>query len=161
MNASGWIYLSLGQTRRMFIWSLFFVPIVCLGFALAIPYGPTGIAISYAVTMSLLLIPCFAFACRGTPVSVLDSLTVILPLVGCGVIAALAGLWGSTHEQGVLLRLVLGAATAGLTYLVLTAGLITKAKMYRQLRDRVEILSRGLAAEVRAKTMQRRTLDSR
>jgi PST family polysaccharide transporter len=161
MNASGWIYFSLGETRRMFMWSLFFVPIVCLGFALAIPYGSIGIAISYAVTMSLLLVPCFAFACRGTPVSLLDSLTVILPLLGCGVVAALAGLWVSTHEQGVLLRLVLGAATAGLTYLPLTAALITKAKMYRQLRDRVEILSRGLAAEVRAKTMQRRTLDSR
>src|SRR6202035_5076327 len=24
MQASGWIYMSLGQTRRMFIWSLFF-----------------------------------------------------------------------------------------------------------------------------------------
>jgi PST family polysaccharide transporter len=160
MNASGWIYLSLGQTRRMFIWSVFFVPIVGLGFVLAIPYGSIGIAISYAVSMSLLLIPCFAFACRGTPVSLLDTLTVILPLAGCGVIAALAGLWVSTHEQGVLLRLFLGAATAGLTYLLLTAALITKAKMYRQLRDRVEILSRGLVAEVRAKTMPHRTLDS-
>lgn len=161
MNASGWIYLSLGQTRRMFIWSLFFVPIVGLGFVLAIPYGSVGIAISYAVTMSLLLVPCFAFACRGTPVSLLDTLTVILPLAGCGVIAALAGLLVSTHEQGVLLRLVLGAATAGLTYLLLTGALIAKAKIYRQLRDRVEILSRGLAAEVKAKMMPHRTLDGR
>jgi PST family polysaccharide transporter len=155
MHASGWIYVSLGQSRRMFIWSLIFVPIVGLGFMLAIPYGPVGIAISYAVTMSLLLVPCFAFASRGTPVSLLDTLTVILPLAGCGIIAALAGLWVSTHEQGVLLRLILGAATAGLTYLLLAAALITKASMYRQLRDRVDILSRGLASEVRARMQPR------
>lgn len=153
MHASGWIYLSLGQTRRMFIWSLFFVPIVGLGFVLAIPYGSVGIAISYAVTMNLLLVPCFAFACRGTPVSLLDTLTVIIPLAGCSVIAALAGLWVSTHEPGVLLRLVLGAATAGITYLLLAATLIARVKMYRQLRDRVEVLSRGLIEEVRARTM--------
>src|ERR1700732_4730753 len=103
--------------------------------------------------MSLLLVPCFAFASRGTPVSLFDTLTVILPLAGCGVIAALAGLWVSTHEQGVLLRLVLGTAAAGLTYLLLAAAWITKAKMYRHLRDRVEILSRGLAEDVRARMM--------
>lgn len=151
MHASGWIYLSLGRTRRMFIWGLLFVPIVGFGFVLAIPYGPVGIAISYAVTMSVLLVPCFAFASRGTPVSLLDTLTVILPLAGSGAIAALAGLWVSTHEQGVLLRLILGATTAGLTYLLLAAALITKARMYRQLRHRVEILSRGFVAEARAR----------
>ena len=52
-----------------------------------------------------------------------------------------------------MLRLVLGAATAGLTYLLLAATLIAKAKIYRQLRDRVEVLSRGLVEEVRARTM--------
>jgi polysaccharide transporter, PST family len=153
MHASSWIYMSLGQTRRMFIWSLFFVPVVGLGFVLAIPYGSVGIAISYAITMNLLLVPCFAFASRGTPVSLLDTLAVILPFAGCGVIAALAGLWVSTHEQGVLLRLILGATTAGLSYLLLATVLITKATIYRQLRDRVGILSRGLAAEVRGKMM--------
>jgi PST family polysaccharide transporter len=153
MNASGWIYLSLGQTRRMFIWSLLFVPVVGLGFVLAIPFGSVGIAVSYAVTMSMMLVPCFAFASRGTPVSLLDTLIVILPLAGCGVIAAIAGLWVSTHQQGVLLQLVWGAATAGLSYLSLAATLIMKAKMYRQLRARVEILSRGLAEELKARTM--------
>jgi polysaccharide transporter, PST family len=151
MHASGWIYLSLGQSRRMFIWGLLFVPVVGVGFLLAIPYGPVGIAISYAVTMSLLLVPCFAFASKGTPVSLLDNLTIILPLAGCGIIAALAGLWVSMHEQGVLLRLILGAVSAGFTYLLLAAALIAKAKMYRQLRQRVESLSQGFISELSAR----------
>jgi PST family polysaccharide transporter len=153
MNASGWIYLSLGKTRRMFIWSLMFVPVVGLGFVLAIPYGSVGIAISYALTMSLLLLPCFAFASQGTPVSFLETVKVILPLVGCGVVAAFAGLWVSAHEQRVLLQLFLGAGASGLVYLLLAAALIIKAAIYRELRNRVVILSRGFVEEARARTM--------
>jgi len=153
MQASGWIYLSLGQTRRMFIWSLLFVPIVGLGFLLAMPYGSVAIAISYAITMSLLLVPCFAFASRGTPVSVTDIMTVILPLAGCGILAALAGLWVSTQEQGTLARLFSGSAIAGLIYLSTATVLITKARIYRHLYDRAAVLSRGLAEEVRARAM--------
>jgi PST family polysaccharide transporter len=153
MNASGWIYLSLGKTRRMFIWSLMFVPIVALGFILAIPYGPVGIAASYAITMNLLLLPCFAFASRATPVSLPDILRVILPLGGCGIIAALAGLSVSGHDHHVLVQLFLGTATSGLVYLILAAVLITRANIYRELRNRVVNLSRGLAEEVRARTM--------
>jgi O-antigen/teichoic acid export membrane protein len=144
MNASGWIYLSLGRTRRMFIWGLIFVPIVGLGFLLAIPYGSVGIAKSYAVTMSLLLIPCFAFAGRGVPVSLLDALSVIIPLIGCGILAALAGLWTTAHGQSVLVQLIGGASSAGLTYLLLAGVLITNAKVYRHLRSRVEALVQGV-----------------
>ena len=153
MNAAGWIYLSLGRSRRMFVWSLIFVPIVGLGFLLAIPYGPVGIAISYAITMNLLLLPCFAFACSGTPVSFLDTLKVILPLAGCGVIAALAGSWVSAHDHHVLVQFVLGTATSGSVYLILAAGLITQATVYHDLRSRVVTLSRGLAEEARLKGM--------
>lgn len=150
MSASGWIYLSLGKTRRMFIWSLVFVPIVGLGFVLAIPFGAVGIAVSYAFTMSLLLLPCFAFASQGTPVGFWDTLKVILPLLGCGVIAALAGLWESTQDEQILMKLFGGAGTAGLVYLLPTAALITKAGIYRELRIRVVTLSRGFVEEVRA-----------
>jgi PST family polysaccharide transporter len=149
MNASSWIYLSLGQTRRMFIWSLIFVPVVGLGFLFAIPYGAIGIAISYAITMNLMLLPCFAFASWGTPVSFLDTLKAILPLAGCGVVAALPGLWVSGHEHHVLAELVFGAATSGVVYLILAAALITKATIYRELRVRVVDLSGSLAKEVR------------
>jgi hypothetical protein len=103
--------------------------------------------------MSLLLLPCFAFASQGTPVSFLETVKVILPLAGCGVVAALAGLWVSAHEQHVLLQLFLGAGASGLVYLLLAAALIIKAAIYRELRNRVVILSRGFVEEARARTM--------
>jgi PST family polysaccharide transporter len=149
MNAAGWIYVSLGRTRRMFIWSLIFVPVVGVGFLLAIPYGSVGIAAAYALIMNISLLPCFAFATRGTPVSFSDTLKIILPMVGSGAIAALAGVLFSRPDGQVLVQLLSGAATSGLVYLILAGGFIVKAKVYRQLRNRVAILSRGIVEKAK------------
>lgn len=153
MNASGWIYISLGNTRRMFAWSLIFVPIIGLGFLLAIPYGAVGIAASYAITMNLLLLPCFAFACRGSPVSFSDTIKVVLPLAGCGVVAALAGVSISDRGHHNLVQLLLGASVSGGVFLLLASCVIIRANIYRELRTRVVTLSRGLAEEVRVRAM--------
>jgi len=149
MNASGWIYMSLGETRRMFTWSLIFVPVVGIGFLLAIPFGAVGIATSYALTMNIMLLPCFAFATRGTRVSFTDTLKVILPLAGCGVVAALVGLWVSEQDQHILLQLISGAAVSGLIYTILTVALITNVGIYGGLRVRLLSISRGIARELK------------
>ena len=149
MNASGWIYVSLGKTRRMFIWSLIFVPIVGLGFLLAIPYGAVGIAASYAITLNLLLLPCFAFACRGSPVGFFDAIKVILPLAGCGVAAALAGISVADRDHHVLVQLLLGTFVAGGVFLLLATCVIMKANIYREIRARIVTLSGGLAEEAK------------
>jgi PST family polysaccharide transporter len=153
MNASGWLYVSLGKTRRMFAWSLIFVPIVGLGFLLAIPYGVVGIAASYAITMNLLLLPCFAFATRVSPVSFLDTIKVILPLAACGVVAAMAGISVSDRSYNNFVQLLLGASVAGSVFLLLAGCAIMKAGIYRDIRSRIVTLSRGLAAEVKSRSM--------
>jgi polysaccharide transporter, PST family len=152
MNATGWIYLSLGQTRRMFIWSIIFVPVVAVGFILAIPFGPVGIAASYALVMNILLLPCFAFATRGTPVSFYDTLKVILPIAGSGAIAALAGVVFSWPDSPVLVRLLLGATISGLVYLTLAGAIIARAPAYSELRNRLAALSSGIICKVRERT---------
>lgn len=153
MNASGWIFISLGKTRRMFIWSLIFVPIVGLGFLLAIPYGVVGIAASYAITMNLLLLPCFAFATRASPVSFIDTIKVILPLAACGVVAAMAGISVSNHSYHNFVQLLLGASVSGGVFLLLAGFTIMKAGVYRDIRSRIITLSRGLATEVKSRSM--------
>jgi PST family polysaccharide transporter len=153
MNASGWIFISLGKTRRMFIWSLIFVPIVGLGFLLAIPYGVVGIAASYAITMNLLLLPCFAYATRSSPVSFIDTIKVILPLAACGVVAAMAGISVSDRSYHNFVQLLLGASVSGGVFLLLAGCTIMKAGVYRDIRSRIITLSHGLAAEVKSRSM--------
>jgi len=153
MNASGWLYVSLGKTRRMFAWSLIFVPIVGLGFLLAIPYGVVGIAASYAITMNLLLLPCFAFATRGSPVNFIDTIKVILPLAACGVVAAMAGVSVADRSLHPFVQLLLGASVSGGVFLLLAGGTIMKAGIYRDIRSRIVTVSRGLAAELKSRSM--------
>ena len=144
MKATYWIYESLGRTRHMFIWSLIFVPVVCIGFLVAIPYGPVGIAAAYTLVMNLSLIPCLAFATRGTPVSLPDTLRVILPMAGSGSIAAVAGLLFSWPHSHMLVQLFFGATTSGLVYLILAGGIVARANVYSALRKRVARLSSGI-----------------
>ncbi|CCD99473.1 lipopolysaccharide biosynthesis protein [Bradyrhizobium sp. STM 3809] len=137
INAAGWIYMSLGRTKQMFIWSLAFVPMIGAGFLIAAPYGAVGIAAAYAVVLNILLIPCFAFATRGTPVSLGDTLKVILPLGLAGAIAALAGLLVSQPGSPALLQLLATATTSGLVYLALAGSIIARADVYAALRTRI------------------------
>jgi hypothetical protein len=103
--------------------------------------------------MNLLLLPCFAFACRGSPVSFSDTIKLILPLACCGVVAALAGISVSDHSHHNLVQLLLGASVSGGVFLMLASCVIMKANIYRELRARVVTLSRGLAEEGRVRVM--------
>jgi PST family polysaccharide transporter len=73
----GWIYTSLGQTRRMFFWVCMAAPIIVLSFLLGLPWGAIGVASSYALCNCILIVPLLAFALKYTPVTVRDVFSVI------------------------------------------------------------------------------------
>ena len=66
----GWVYVSLGQTKRMMHWGLISVPIVVLSFIIGLPWGPVGVATSYTLcTLFILTVPALLFAFRYSPVN--------------------------------------------------------------------------------------------
>jgi len=69
-STTGWIYVSLGQTRRMMYWGLISVPLFVLSFIIGVAWGALGVAISYAFCYVIIIIPCLLFAFRYSPVSV-------------------------------------------------------------------------------------------
>jgi PST family polysaccharide transporter len=156
MNATGWIYISLGRTRRMLAWSLIFTPVVAAAFLLAMGHGPVGIAIAYAVVMNLAIVPAFAFATHGSPVRLRDTMKVILPMAACGVAAALAGVWTPVPHPSPLIGLVFSSTIAGTIYVALAGALIWRLDVYRDVRVRVVDLSRGLFDSARARLAARR-----
>jgi hypothetical protein len=101
--------------------------------------------------MNMALLPCFAFATRGTPVRFLDTQKVILPMAASGVVAALAGVIFSRPDSHILIQLLFGAATSGSIYLILAGGIIARAKIYSELRSRIVTLSRGVVDKVKEK----------
>ena len=88
INASGWAYVSLGQTDRMLRWALFVTPAFLLAFLLGLPYGPAGVALGYSVTMCLAVTPAIAFMTRRAPIRFRDCLSRWLPIALVGGIAA-------------------------------------------------------------------------
>jgi PST family polysaccharide transporter len=149
MNATGWIYISLGRTRRMLMWSLMLTPAVATAFLLAMSYGAVGIALAYAIVINLALVPAYAMATRESPVSLWDTMKVILPMSASGAIAAVAGVMLPLHDANIFVRLIVSAAVSGSVFLILAGGLIAKADSYREIRERLGHLGGLLVGRVR------------
>ena len=81
-SSTGWIYVSLNKPKNMLCWGLFSTTIMSLFFIVGLPYGAEGVAISYSISMWLLIIPLFLYAFKNTPLQ-MNSLieTIKYPLV--------------------------------------------------------------------------------
>lgn len=73
----GWIFISSGQTRRMFAWNCVAVPLILLSFLAGLPWGARGVASGYAVCNILLIVPELSFALKHSPISLRDVLAVL------------------------------------------------------------------------------------
>jgi PST family polysaccharide transporter len=69
---TGSLLLSLGQGRRYLQCGIFSAIFVCSGFAIGLPWGPSGVALGYTITTYLILYPSLYWAFRASPVSVYD-----------------------------------------------------------------------------------------
>lgn len=98
--ATGWIYLSLGNTKRQFYWGLIQSAAFVVAFTIGLNWGAFGVALAYAVA-TILLRPIAIVVCYyRTPIGVLDLLSAIaLPSVAT-LCAAGATVFGSTYLFG-------------------------------------------------------------
>lgn len=64
----GWLFISLGRTRRYFYWGLCVAIVMVCAFLCGLPFGPRGVAVAYATALLLVIAPCVYYATRGTPV---------------------------------------------------------------------------------------------
>ena len=86
----GWVYVSLGQTRRMFAWACIAVPLTVLSFLIGIPWGAIGVAISYSILNCILIYPEFVFALKRSPIRVIDVFSNIYTPLALSIIMGLA-----------------------------------------------------------------------
>lgn len=84
-----WIHLSIGRADRWFRWGIVEVSATCLMFLIALPWGPTGIAVAWTASFWILTVPAFWYA--GKPIDF-------------GIAPLIAAVW----------RFVLAALSAGL-----------------------------------------------
>ena len=90
---NGWLYLTSGRAWALARWGLISRPIIMASFAVGLPWGITGVAISYAIAQVVLTPIGIARASRGTPVKLGDVLRVcarpfVVAVLSGGVAAA-------------------------------------------------------------------------
>jgi PST family polysaccharide transporter len=88
VNATGWIYISLGQTNRMLRWSMIVTPFYIAAFFVGLPFGPRGVAICYSIVMCLACAPYLAYATAHSPTTFGSVLKVSAPpaFVGASIV---------------------------------------------------------------------------
>ena len=84
----GWIHLSIGRPERWFRWGLIEFACTASLFLLALPWGPSGIALAWTVSYFLLIFPAFWYAGRPIELGVGPVFAVIWKFFAASVGAA-------------------------------------------------------------------------
>lgn len=87
LNTTGWLFITQNRTREQLRWAMIAAPVTVLSFIAGVPWGPRGVAISYAVVNTTVLAPLlFWYIGRKGPVVVSDFYRAIqLPLTTAAV----------------------------------------------------------------------------
>jgi len=115
----GWLLLATNRVLRGLRISLMVTPMLILGIAVGLPYGPTGVATGYTLAQLLLIVPAVAWAKKDTGISSGDVWRAIKSPIKSGVIAAIAGILFSALFESALPqvpRLILELAIVVGTY---------------------------------------------
>jgi PST family polysaccharide transporter len=88
-----WLFIAVGKSRQMFFLTLGLTPIVAAAYCIGIRWGGVGIAAAAACLFTVPF-PLIALYCahRAAGIKLRDTLIPLLPILGCGALAALAGL---------------------------------------------------------------------
>jgi PST family polysaccharide transporter len=90
-NCAGWVMLSEGRSKDMFVWGLLGGVLTVMSIVGGLPWGARGVAIGYAVVQIAIVTPVlWWFACRGSPVRLGELAKVVLPVWTVCAIAGLA-----------------------------------------------------------------------
>ena len=91
MNPMSALVRATGRVERSLKIAFLLAPVVILGVALGLRYGPTGVATGYSAAMLVLWIPCIAWAKHGTGVTAADYWDCIRRPLTAGAAGACAG----------------------------------------------------------------------
>lgn len=114
-NPLSWLVMSTGRAGRALSISAATTPLVIIGIMLGLSHGPTGVAMGYSLSMTLLLIPIAAWSKLGTGITWGDLWDATKPPVLSGLLAGAAGL---------LVKFTLDGRLPLLPYLMVGVGLV-------------------------------------
>ena len=134
INPLSWLMQSTGHQGRSLRIALVLAPVVIVAYLVGLPYGPRGVAMSYAIAMMLWLVPHVFWSVHGTPISARDLLAVVVRPLGATFGAALAALvmqqW-TMHIPFAIVRLVLCVTVGLVVYGALLLNVMKQKDFYQ------------------------------
>jgi PST family polysaccharide transporter len=100
--ATGWVYMSLGNTSRLARWSAFSALAVLGSVGVGLMSGIVGVAYCLSVVMVVLRIPAILICFRGTPLHWRDPVDSLLPSLGLSGIAGVCCYAVAAHLRSTL-----------------------------------------------------------
>lgn len=119
--ATGWVYISLGQTARQLRWVVFTAPVTVMIFFISIPWGALGVATAFSLSQPIIQLLSIIYCYRGTPLRLIDlAKTLARPAVAS--ISAGIALFG-VHQLfptglNAVISLLIDCVLYGLFYLI-------------------------------------------
>jgi O-antigen/teichoic acid export membrane protein len=117
-----WLYVSEGQTKRQFHWSLMSTPVMIIAIVVGSRWGAYGVAMGYTVATCLLTYPSVAYCLHTSPVKMSDFLSAVGSPTLASIAAALvlyASRFALPSNGNLILNFILKLAIFGITYLVI------------------------------------------
>lgn len=83
-NSTSWLFISQGRSRDMLRWGLISSPLMVASFVVGLPWGPVGVALSYAAVNLLVITPVLWFRVGSPLFSKFDAGVTAFPFaIGC------------------------------------------------------------------------------
>jgi PST family polysaccharide transporter len=149
INPTGWLLVALGKIERSLKIALVIAPLVIAGCVIGLPYGATGVAIGFSVSMVLWVVPHLLWCFSGTGFSFREVILVIRKPLVAGIVSALCALAARTLAGPTLstfLSLALGCATFAIVYVCVLMFVMKQSVLY------LDII-RALRAQPSGKTL--------
>jgi O-antigen/teichoic acid export membrane protein len=70
--ATGWVYVSMGTTRRQFKWGIFASTMTVFAYIVGLRWGVVGVAIAYSVVLIVLRYPSVVYCFHGSHLRIRD-----------------------------------------------------------------------------------------
>ena len=87
----GWLHVPTGRSDRWMKWGVFSAICQLLALFAGLPFGPTGVAITYTIATFCLFVPALAYAGRPLGINVADVLRAVGPQIASGLIVVAFG----------------------------------------------------------------------
>lgn len=122
IDSGGWMFLSLGRTKRLFLFGLFSVPTLVASYAIGLRWGAKGVALGHTIAyVGIIGLPSLVCAFHRSPVRVRDFLGAIHRPVAISLLV-FAGMTGTKVLLGAVGCAVVIAVCCGAGLLVAAIG---------------------------------------